>query len=108
MTKKNKPTEQPDQPVIDVPIHSIALMATAKYLGTLGETETDKLPEGDQLLQQLFFQHSLILTAVNSSIALRKQVTEAMQDHLSKMRGETPKPAPQVELTNTIIVPDMF
>jgi hypothetical protein len=100
--------EQPDQPAIDVPIHSIALHATAKYLSTLGDTEPEKLTEGDQLLQQLFFQHSLLLTAVNSSITLSKQVTEAMQAHLAKLRGEEPEAAPLVEQANNIIVPDRF
>jgi hypothetical protein len=98
-----------EQPEIDAPIHSIALHATAKYLGSLEEADPEKLSEGDKLLHQLFFQHSLLLTAVNSSITLSKQVTEAMQAQLAKMRGEEPEPAPQVEAAPTnIIVPDRF
>ena len=100
--------EQPDPCGVDVPIHSIALHATAKYLATLGETDTEKLPEGDQLLHQLFFQHSLIITAVNSSITLSKQVTDAMKAQIAKMKGEEPEEVPQVELANNIIVPDRF
>lgn len=102
-------TPETDQPEIDAPIHSIALHATAQYLGNLGETDPEKLSEGDKLLQQLFFQHSLLLTSVNSSITTVKAVTEAMKTQLSKLRGEEPEPAPQVEAApSNIIVPDRF
>lgn len=94
---------------IDAPIHSVVLHAAAQYLGSLGEVEPEKLSAGDQLLQQLFFQHSLILSAVNSSISLRKSVTEAMQNQLAKLRGDAADEAPLIEeKPNNIIVPDRF
>jgi len=97
------------EPNIDAPIHSVALRATAQYLASLGETDTEKLSEGDKLLHQLFFQHSLLLTAVNSSVSTVKAVTDAMKAQLSKLRGESPKPAHQVEAApSNIIVPDRF
>jgi hypothetical protein len=99
-------TEENTQP-IDAPIHSHSLKAVATYLGKQNETrEKLGLSEGDALLEQLFFQQTLLLNAINSSITLSNQVNRALQREVAKMKGEELPEEPAEE--SKIIVPDRF
>ena len=99
-------TEENTQP-IDAPIHSHSLKAVATYLGNkIEEAKNDGMSEGDALLQQLFFQQSLLLNAINSSVTLSNQVNRALQREIAKMRGEELPEEPAEE--SKIIIPDRF
>lgn len=100
-------TEENTQP-IDAPIHSHSLKAVATYLGKkIEEAQKDGMSEGDALLQQLFFQQSLLLNAINSSVTLSNQVNRALQREIAKMRGEE-LPEEPLQEESKIIVPDRF
>ena len=99
-------TEENNQQ-IDAPIHSHSLKAVATYLGKkIEEAQKDGMSEGDALLQQLFFQQSLLLNAINSSVTLSNQVNRALQREIAKMRGEELPEEPAEE--SKIIIPDRF
>ena len=99
-------TEENTQP-IDAPIHSHSLKVVATYLGKLSETrEKEGLSEGDALLEQLFFQQTLLLNAINSSVTLSNQVNRALQREIAKMKGEEPPEEPAEE--SKIIIPNRF
>ncbi len=88
-------------------MHSHALKAVANYLGSKADvTEKIGLSEGDALLEQLFFQQTLLLNAVNSSVTLSNQVNRALQREVAKMRGEELPEEPAEE--SKIIIPDRF
>ena len=92
---------------IDAPIHSHSLKAVAVYLGKKHETrEKEGMSEGDALLEQLFFQQTLLLNAINSSVTLSNQVNRALQREVSKMRGEELPEEPAEE--SKIIIPNRF
>jgi hypothetical protein len=100
-------TEENTQP-IDAPIHSHSLKAVATYLGKKHEaSEKEGMSEGDALLQQIFFQQSLLLNAINSSVSLSNQVNRALQREVAKMKGEEVPEEPLQE-ESKIIVPDRF
>lgn len=99
-------TEENTQP-IDAPIHSHSLKAAATYLGKKNETrEKDGISEGDALLEQIFFQQTLLLNAINSSITLSNQVNRALHREIAKMKGEELPEEPAEE--SKIIIPDRF
>jgi hypothetical protein len=96
-----------DTKQIDAPIHSHSLKVVANYLGKKNETrEQLGLSEGDALLEQLFFQQTLLLNAINSSVTLSNQVNRALQGEIAKMKGEDPPEQPAEE--SKIIIPDRF
>jgi hypothetical protein len=100
-------TEENTQP-IDAPIYSHSLKAVATYLGKKHEaSEKEGMSEGDALLQQIFFQQSLLLNAINSSVSLSNQVNRALQREVAKMKGEEVPEEPLQE-ESKIIVPDRF
>jgi hypothetical protein len=100
-------TEENTQP-IDAPIHSHSLKAVATYLGKKHETrEADGVSEGDALLEQIFFQQTLLLNAINSSVTLSNQVNRALQREVAKMKGEE-LPEEPLQEESKIIVPDRF
>ena len=88
-------------------MHSHVLRAAAVYLGKKSE-DRDKngMSEGDALLEQLFFQQTLLLNAINSSITLSNQVNRSLQREVAKMRGEELPEEPAEE--SKIIIPDRF
>lgn len=91
---------------VDPPIHSHSLKAVAVYLGKKSEEhEKNGLPEGDALLQQLFFQQSLLLNAINSSVTLSNQVNRALQREVGKLKGEELPPEPE---ESSVIIPNRF
>jgi hypothetical protein len=99
----NEETTQP----VDAPIHSHSLKAVANYLSKKAETrEQIGFSEGDSLLEQLFFQQTLLLNAINSSITLSNQVNRALQREIAKMKGEELPEEPAED--SKIIVPDRF
>jgi len=99
-------TEENTQP-IDAPIYSHSLKAVATYLGKKNETrEKEGISEGDALLEQIFFQQTLLLNAINSSITLSNQVNHALQREVAKMKGEELPEEPVEE--SKIIIPDRF
>jgi len=92
---------------INAPIYSHSLKAAANYLGKKNETrEQLGLAESDALLEQLFFQQSLLLNAINSSVTLSNQVNRALQREIAKMKGENLPEEPAEE--SKIIIPDRF
>ena len=92
---------------IEAPIHSHSLKAVANYLGKRGEVREEiGMSEGDALLEQLFFQQTLLLNAINSSVTLSNQVNRALQREIAKMKGEDPPEEPAEE--SKIIIPDRF
>jgi hypothetical protein len=100
-------TEENTQP-IDAPIYSHGLKAVATYLGKKHEaSEKEGMSEGDALLQQIFFQQSLLLNAINSSVSLSNQVNRALQREVAKMKGEE-LPEEPLQEESKIIVPDRF
>ena len=100
-------TEENTQP-IDAPIHSHSLKAVATYLGKkIEEAKNEGMSEGDALLQQIFFQQSLLLNAINSSVTLSNQVNRALQREVAKMKGEE-LPEEPLQEESKIIVPDRF
>ena len=97
--------ENPQQ--IDAPIHSHSLKAVATYLGKKHEAaEKEGMSEGDALLEQLFFQQTLLLNAINSSVTLSNQVNRALQREVAKMKGEELPEEPAEE--SKIIIPNRF
>lgn len=99
-------TEENTQP-IDAPIYSHSLKAVATYLGKKNETrEKEGISEGDALLEQIFFQQTLLLNAINSSITLSNQVNHALQREVAKMKGGELPEEPVEE--SKIIIPDRF
>lgn len=99
-------TEENKQPT-EAPIHSHSLKVVATYLGKkMEEAKADGMSEGDALLQQLFFQQSLLLNAINSSVTLSNQVNRALQREIAKMKGEEPPEEPAEE--SKIIIPNRF
>lgn len=102
MIIENTPT-----PAVEAPIHSHSLKAVATYLGKKNETrEKDGISEGDALLEQIFFQQTLLLNAMNSSITLSNQINRAIQREVAKMKGEELPEEPAEE--SKIIIPDRF
>jgi hypothetical protein len=100
-------SEENTQP-IEAPIHSHSLKAVATYLGKKHETaEKEGMSEGDALLEQLFFQQTLLLNAINSSVTLSNQVNRALQREVAKMKGEE-LPEEPLQEESKIIVPDRF
>ena len=92
---------------IEAPIHSHSLKAVATYLGKKHETaEEEGMSEGDALLEQLFFQQTLLLNAINSSVTLSNQVNRALQREVAKMKGEELPEEPAEE--SKIIIPNRF
>ena len=92
---------------IDAPIHSHSLKAVATYLGKKHETAKEEgMSEGDALLEQLFFQQTLLLNAINSSVTLSNQVNRALQREIAKMKGEELPEEPAEE--SKIIIPNRF
>ena len=92
---------------IDAPIHSNSLKVVAHYLGKQHEKAKEEgLSEGDALLQTLFFQQSLLLNAINSSVTLSNQVNRALQREIAKMKGEELPEEPTEEAK--IIIPYRF
>lgn len=99
-------SEENKQPV-EAPIHSHSLKAVATYLGKKHETaEKEGMSEGDALLEQLFFQQTLLLNAINSSVTLSNQVNRALQREIAKMKGEELPEEPAEE--SKIIIPNRF
>lgn len=100
--------EKPEPtPEIEAPIHSHILKAVANYLGSKADVrEKIGLAEGDALLEQLFFQQTLLLNAINSSVVLSNQVNRALQREIAKMKGEELPEEPAEE--SKIIIPDRF
>lgn len=97
--------ENPQQ--IDAPIHSHSLKAVATYLGKKHEKAKEEgMSEGDALLEQLFFQQTLLLNAINSSVTLSNQVNRALQREVAKMKGEELPEEPAEE--SKIIIPNRF
>jgi hypothetical protein len=97
-----------NQQQIEAPIHSHSLKAVATYLGKkIEDAEKDGMSEGDALLQQLFFQQSLLLNAINSSVTLSNEVNRALQREIAKMKGEELPQEPPAE-ESKIIIPDRF
>ena len=91
---------------VDPPIHSHSLKAVANYLGKQTEKAKEEgMSEGDALLQQLFFQQSLLLNAINSSVTLSNQVNRALQREVGKLKGEELPPEPE---ESSIIIPNRF
>lgn len=94
-------------PAVEAPIHSHSLKAVANYLGKKNETrEKEGISEGDALLEQIFFQQTLLLNAINSSITLSNQINRALQREVAKMKGEELPEEPAEE--SKIIIPDRF
>ncbi len=102
--------EENQQP-IEAPIHSHILKVVAVYLGKLAEerkvSEEKAVAESDTLLEQLFFQQSLLLNAINSSVTLSNEVNRALQREVAKMKGEELPEEPPAEKSK-IIIPNRF
>jgi hypothetical protein len=99
--------ENTSTPAVEAPIHSHSLKAVATYLGKKHEaSEKEGMSEGDALLEQVFFQQTLLLNAINSSVALSNQINRALQREVAKMKGEELPEEPAEE--SKIIIPDRF
>jgi hypothetical protein len=97
-----------NQQQIEAPIHSHSLKVVAAYLGKkIEDAKKDGMSEGDALLQQLFFQQSLLLNAINSSVTLSNEVNRALQREIAKMKGEELPQEPPAE-ESKIIIPNRF
>jgi hypothetical protein len=90
---------------MNTPIQSHLLKAVANYLGPKQDLKQNAgLAEGDALLESLFFQHTLVLNAINSAPELTESVRGAMTAEIERMKsGE-----PLLEEPSNIIVPDHF
>jgi len=98
--------EENTQPT-DAPIYSNSLKVVAHYLGKQHEKAKEEgLSEGDALLETVFFQQSLLLNAINSSVTLSNQVNRALQREIAKMKGEELPEEPAEE--SKIIIPNRF
>jgi len=97
-----------NQQQIEAPIHSHSLKVVATYLGKKNETREELgLSEGDALLEQIFFQQTLLLNAINSSVTLSNEVNRALQREIAKMKGEELPQEPPAE-ESKIIIPNRF
>jgi hypothetical protein len=86
---------------MNTPIQSHLLKAVATYLSQRKQDE--KPAEAEVLLETLFFQHTLILVAINATPELAEQVRGEMAAAVERMKDTAPAPEP-----SNIIVPDGF
>jgi len=96
----------------NAPIQSHLLKAVATHLAARQEfPEGVEMPPSEKLLEQLFFQHALILSSINSSLELANKVRDAMAIEVARMREVPPEPKLIIDPTpapSNIIRPEFF